>query len=72
MTFQGKNAGMNILAAAKNFNENAIRENWNHVCDPTLAFSDPCYEKFLTIWRSKAVFSECNASILRPVSLTSR
>ena len=45
---------MDVLAAAKSFNENAIRQDWHQFCDPTLAFTEPCYEKFFAVWRAKA------------------
>jgi len=45
---------MNVIAAAKEFNNHSVSQNWNQFCDPTLAFSDPCYGQLLDIWRSKA------------------
>jgi hypothetical protein len=45
---------MNVIAAAKAFNEKAIHQNWNQFCDPTLAFTDPTYARLLAIWREKA------------------
>jgi hypothetical protein len=45
---------MDVLAAAKSFNEVAIRRNWSQFCDPTLAFTDPTYAQLLSIWRQKA------------------
>lgn len=45
---------MNVVATVKALNQRAAREKWYHVCDPTLAFSDPFYERFLDLWRSKA------------------
>jgi hypothetical protein len=45
---------MNIVAAAKALNQRAVRENWHHFCDPTLAFSDPSYLQLLEIWRTRA------------------
>ena len=45
---------MNVIAAAKAFNESAIRQNWNQFCDPTLAFTEDCYARLLSIWRAKA------------------
>lgn len=45
---------MNVIVAAKAFNERAVRQNWNQACDPTLAFSDPTYGKLLSVWRDKA------------------
>jgi hypothetical protein len=45
---------MNVIAAAKAFNENAIQKNWKQFCDPTLAFTDECYTQLLALWREKA------------------
>jgi hypothetical protein len=45
---------MNVIAAAKAFNESSMRENWNQFCDPTLAFTDTYYTNLLAIWRAKA------------------
>lgn len=45
---------MNVLDTVKALNQRAARENWYHVCDPSLTFSDPSYEKLLDLWRSKA------------------
>ena len=45
---------MNVLAAARALNQKAAQQKSHHFCDPTLAFSDPVYERFLTLWRSKA------------------
>ena len=45
---------MNVIAAARALNQKAARENWHHLCDPSLAFSDPCYDQLLNLWRSKA------------------
>jgi hypothetical protein len=45
---------MNVLAAAKALNQKAAREKWYHVCDPSLAFNDPCYDQLLNLWRTKA------------------
>jgi len=45
---------MNVLTAAQNFNDMAIRQNWSQFCDPTLAFTDPAYNQLLGIWRQKA------------------
>jgi hypothetical protein len=45
---------MNVLEAAKTLNQRAARERWHHVCDPSLAFTDPLYKKLLELWRSKA------------------
>lgn len=47
--------GMNVADAAKKLNEKAVRENWHHICDPTLAFSDDTYEELLGLWRAKAM-----------------
>src|SRR5215475_8150140 len=45
---------MNVLDSVKALNQRAARENWYQVCDPSLTFSDPSYEKLLDLWRSKA------------------
>jgi hypothetical protein len=45
---------MNVIAAANAFNETAVRQNWGQSCDPSLAFSDSSYTKFLAVWRDKA------------------
>jgi hypothetical protein len=45
---------MNVIAAARALNQKAAAQNWHHYCDPTLAFSDPCYGHLLDIWRAKA------------------
>jgi hypothetical protein len=45
---------MNVLAVARALNQKAAQQKWQHFCDPTLAFSDPIYEQFLSLWRSKA------------------
>ena len=45
---------MNVFAAARALNQRAAREKWYHLCDPTLAFSDPCYNQLLDLWRRKA------------------
>jgi len=45
---------MNVLDSVKALNQRAAREHWYHVCDPSLTFSDPSYEKLLNLWRSKA------------------
>lgn len=45
---------MNVLDSVKALNQRAAREHWHHACDPSLAFSDPSYEKLLALWRSKA------------------
>ena len=45
---------MNVIAAAKALNQQAVRENWHHFCDPTLSFSTPAYEPLLSLWRAKA------------------
>jgi hypothetical protein len=44
---------MNVMAAAKAFNQKARFENWNQFCDPTLAFSDPTHLQMVEIWRAK-------------------
>jgi len=45
---------MNVLESVTALNQRAAREHWYHVCDPSLHFSDPSYEKLLNLWRSKA------------------
>lgn len=45
---------MNVLDAAKALNQRAMREHWYHLCDPSLVFSDPVYEKLLQLWHTKA------------------
>jgi hypothetical protein len=45
---------MNVIAAAKAFNQRAINNNWHMACDPTLAFTDSWYTDMLDIWRQKA------------------
>jgi hypothetical protein len=52
--FSVKNWSMDVIAAARALNQKAVRQNWHHFCDPTLAFVDPGYEKLLTLWRTKA------------------
>jgi hypothetical protein len=45
---------MNLLDSVKALNQRAARERWHHVCDPSLTFSDPTYDKLLELWRGKA------------------
>jgi len=45
---------MNVMAVAKAHNQKAMRQNWNHFSDPTLAFSLPRYSRMIDIWREKA------------------
>ena len=45
---------MNVLAAARALNQKAAQQKWHHFCDPTLAFSDPVYQRILSLWQSKA------------------
>ena len=45
---------MNVPAAARALNQKAAQQKLHHFCDPTLAFSDPVYKHFLSLWRSKA------------------
>lgn len=45
---------MNVQDVARALNQKAVRQNWHHLCDPTLAFSDASYELLLTLWRTKA------------------
>jgi hypothetical protein len=44
---------MNVLDSVKALNQLAAREHWYHVCDPSLMFSEPSYERLLNLWRSK-------------------
>jgi hypothetical protein len=45
---------MNVLDSVKALNQRAAREHWYHVCDPSLTFSEPSYDRLLDLWRSKA------------------
>jgi hypothetical protein len=45
---------MDVIAAAKAYNQKAVRENWHQFCDPTLAFSDPSHIQLLSVWQAKA------------------
>jgi hypothetical protein len=45
---------MNVIAAAKAFNQRAINNSWHMACDPTLAFNDSWHTDMLDIWRQKA------------------
>jgi hypothetical protein len=45
---------MNVLAAARALNQKAAQQKWHHFCDPTLAFNDPLYIQFLSLWRRKS------------------
>ncbi|MEO8301910.1 MAG: PAS domain-containing protein [Rhizomicrobium sp.] len=45
---------MNVLAVAQELNRKAAEQGWYHFCDPTLAFRDPVYERFLQLWKEKA------------------
>jgi hypothetical protein len=45
---------MNVLAVAQELNRKAAEQKWHHFCDPTLAFKDPIYEQFLSLWKRKA------------------
>src|SRR4051794_12407478 len=45
---------MDVLAAARALNQKAAQQKLRHFCDPTLAFSDPVYKHFLSLWRSRA------------------
>ena len=44
---------MNVLDSVKALNQRAAREHWYHVCDPSLTFTEPSYEKLLQLWRDK-------------------
>jgi hypothetical protein len=48
------NQRMDVLAVARALNQKAAQTKLHHFCDPTLAFSDPVYEQFLSLWKSKA------------------
>jgi hypothetical protein len=54
LAFSVKIACMNVMAIAKAHNQRAVRQNWNHFSDPTLAFSLPRYNQMIDIWRAKA------------------
>jgi hypothetical protein len=45
---------MNVAVAARDFNEKAVRLNWQQRCDPTLSFADEPYKRLLNIWKAKA------------------
>lgn len=45
---------MNIQAAAAALNRKYVEQKWHYFCDPTLAFTDPLYLRFLDLWRTKA------------------
>ena len=45
---------MDVITAAKAFNQRALRQHWHMACDPTLAFTDSYYTRLLAIWREKA------------------
>ncbi len=44
---------MDVTAAAKAYNQKALREDWNQFCDPTLAFSDRFHASLLSVWEAK-------------------
>ena len=44
---------MDVLDSVKALNQRAAREHWYHVCDPSLTFSEPSYERLLDLWRSR-------------------
>lgn len=48
------NRRMDVFAAARALNQKAAKAKAHHFCDPTLAFSDPLYQRFLSLWQSKA------------------
>jgi len=50
----GYNQRMDVFAAARALNQKAAQAKAHHFCDPTLAFSDPVYQRFLALWRNKA------------------
>ena len=45
---------MNVFAVARALNQKTAEQKLHHFCDPTLAFSDPVYEQFLSLWQGKA------------------
>ncbi len=45
---------MDVSAAAKAYNQKAMRENWYYFCDPSLSFTSPMYDRLLETWRLKA------------------
>ena len=45
---------MDVLVAARALNQKAAQQKLYHFCDATLAFSDPIYGQFLSLWQSKA------------------
>jgi len=45
---------MNVIAAAKAFNQRALSNHWHMACDPTLAFAEPYYTDLLHTWQAKA------------------
>jgi len=45
---------MDVITAAKAFNKRAQAKHWHMACDPTLAFTDAFYTRFLGIWQQKA------------------
>jgi len=45
---------MDVIAVARALNQKAAQQKWHHFCDPGLAFGDPIYEEFLSLWRNKA------------------
>ena len=52
---------MNVISAAKAFNQRAIDQHWHMACDPTLAFADSFHTRFLDIWRAKAALRKMPA-----------
>jgi hypothetical protein len=45
---------MDLIEAVRSLNRKAVQEDWQHVCDPTLAFEDAQSQNFLALWREKA------------------
>lgn len=45
---------MNVIAAAKTFNQRALTNHWHMACDPTLAFEENWYTDLLAVWHAKA------------------
>src|ERR1700678_1789391 len=44
---------MNVLAAAKAFNQHALSHRWHMACDPGLAFSEAYHAPLLGIWQAR-------------------
>lgn len=44
---------MDVISVAQAFNRQAVSQNWHQFCDPTLAFSEEWYTRFLSIWQAR-------------------